>query len=108
MGWRLLRTAVCLICLQLGCIGTSAAQSEQRPIVKIQSGLLEGTHFGSEPNAVAFLGVPFAAPPIGELRWKPPQPTSKWNGTREASNFGSPCPQLPPTQPGSATLRETN
>lgn len=41
------------------------------------------------------LGVPYAAPPIGELRWKPSQPVPKWSGTRNADNFGSPCPQLP-------------
>ncbi|HLM82567.1 MAG TPA: carboxylesterase family protein [Terriglobales bacterium] len=95
MGWRSVRTAICLICLQLGCIGTPVAQSEQQPIVKIQSGLLYGIHFGSNPSGAAFLGVPYAAPPIGELRWKPPQPAPKWSGTRKALNYGSPCPQLP-------------
>jgi para-nitrobenzyl esterase len=94
MGWRSLWTAVCLICLQLVCMGTPAAQSKHQPIVKIQSGLLEGIHFGSNPNGTAFLGVPYAAPPIGELRWKPPQPAPKWSGSRKADNFGSPCPQL--------------
>ena len=95
MSSKSIRTAIGLICLQLGCIGILGAQIEQHPIVKIQSGLLEGTHFGSDPHAVAFLDIPFAAPPIGELRWKPPQPPSKWNGTRTANNFGLPCPQLP-------------
>lgn len=95
MGWRSVWTAVCLICLQLGCIGIPTAQGEQRPIVRIQSGFLEGTHFSSDPHAVAFLGIPYAAPPIGELRWKPPQPTPKWTGARKADNFGSPCTQLP-------------
>lgn len=95
MSWRSMRTAIGLICLELGCIGTLAAQIEQHPIVKIRNGSLEGTHFGSDPHAVAFLGIPFAAPPIGELRWKPPQPARTWNGTRKANSFGSPCPQLP-------------
>ncbi len=96
MRRKLARTAVCLICLQVGCVGSLTAQTaQQQPIVKIQSGLVEGIHFGSEPNAAAFLGVPYAAPPTGELRWKPPQPTPKWTGTRKAINFGSPCPQLP-------------
>ena len=39
--------------------------------------------------------IPYAAPPIGELRWKPPQPALQWTGTRKAINFGSPCAQLP-------------
>ena len=95
MGWRSVWIAAYLICLQLGCIGASAAQSELRPIVKIQSGLLEGTPFGSKPNGAAFLGVRYAAPPIGDFRWKPPQPAPKWSGTQKADNFGSPCPQLP-------------
>lgn len=95
MGSRSVWTAAFLICVQLGCIGIPAAQCEQQPTVKSQSGLLEGTHFGSNPNDAAFLGVRYAAPPIGELRWKPPQPVPKWNGTRKADEFGSPCPQLP-------------
>jgi para-nitrobenzyl esterase len=92
MGWRSVWIAVYLIFRQFG---TPAAQCEQQPIVKSQSGLLEGTHFGSNPNGAAFLGVRYAAPPIGELRWKPPQPAPKWSGTRNADKFGSPCPQLP-------------
>ncbi len=95
MGRRSVRTAIYLICLQLGCIGTSAAQSGQRPVVKIQSGWLEGTAFSSNPKDAAFLGVPYAAPPVGELRWKPTEPAPRWSGTRKAFNYGSPCAQLP-------------
>lgn len=65
------------------------------PRVTIATGILEGTHFGAAPNEVAFLGVPYAAPPIRDLRWKPPQPLSPWTGTRKATEFGAPCPQLP-------------
>jgi para-nitrobenzyl esterase len=65
------------------------------PSVTLESGALEGTHFGSPPNEVAFLGVPYAAPPIGDLRWKPPQPARHWTGTHKATEFGAPCPQLP-------------
>jgi para-nitrobenzyl esterase len=95
MGWKSLWTAACLICLHLGCMGNAVTQSEQQPAVKIQSGLLEGIHFDSNPNDAAFLGVPYAAPPIGELRWKAPQPAPKWRGVRKAGDFGSPCSQLP-------------
>jgi para-nitrobenzyl esterase len=97
MSWRSMWTAVCLICLQLACIGILGAQNEPRLIVKIRSGLLEGTHFSSNPSDAAFLGVPYAAPPIAELRWKPPQPAPRWSGTRKAESFGSPCSQ-PPAQ----------
>jgi para-nitrobenzyl esterase len=40
-----------------------------------------------------FLGIPFAAPPVGKLRWKPPQPAAKWRGVRQATAFGSRCMQ---------------
>jgi para-nitrobenzyl esterase len=65
------------------------------PIVTTKTGEIEGTHFGPAQNAAAFLGIPYAAPPIGNLRWKPPQPVAKWNGKREAAKYGAPCPQLP-------------
>ena len=41
----------------------------------------------------AFLGIPYAAPPVGDLRWKPPAPAAKWNGVRKATEFGSHCLQ---------------
>jgi len=65
------------------------------PIVRLPDGVLEGMHFGHTRNEVAFLGVPYAAPPVGKLRWKPPQPPSKWTGARQATQFGPACPQLP-------------
>jgi para-nitrobenzyl esterase len=64
------------------------------PTVMLATGILEGTHFGPT-NDVAFLGVPYAEPPMGELRWKPPQPARPWTGTRKATEFGAACPQLP-------------
>ena len=42
---------------------------------------------------MAFLGVPYAAPPVGDLRWKPPQPPPRWEGTRKADKFGTSCMQ---------------
>jgi para-nitrobenzyl esterase len=65
------------------------------PAVTISSGRLEGTHFGDSPNDVAFLGVPYATPPVGELRWRPPEPLAKWDGARKATAFGPVCPQRP-------------
>ena len=73
----------------------SATSNATSPVVKLEAGILEGTNFGPERNEVAFLGVPFAAPPMGELRWKPPRPAPKWTGTRKAVKFGLPCAQLP-------------
>lgn len=69
------------------------------PVVTIAQGKLEGMPFGASPGEVAFLGVPYAAPPVGELRWRPPEPAKKWEGTRKAAAFGPACPQLPQEWP---------
>ena len=67
---------------------TSAAPD----IVKIDGGQISGT----AANGVrVFKGIPFAAPPVGDLRWKPPQPVVAWQGVRAADTFGSPCMQEP-------------
>jgi para-nitrobenzyl esterase len=63
--------------------------------VTLPSGRLEGIRFGGSPDGVAFLGVPYAAPPVGELRWKPPRPALQWAGLRKADAFGPVCLQLP-------------
>ena len=60
--------------------------------VKTDAGLIEGTT--SADGAVrAFLGVPYAAPPVGPLRWKAPQPVAPWQGVRKATAFGARCIQ---------------
>ena len=42
-----------------------------------------------------FLGIPYAAPPVGALRWQPPQPSAGWSGVRDATQFAPHCPQSP-------------
>jgi hypothetical protein len=74
---------------------TSASWNSSSPTVRLESGVLEGMRFSSMQSEVAFLGVPYAAPPVGDLRWKPPQPVSPWTSTRKATEFGAACPQLP-------------
>ncbi len=66
--------------------------------VKIDTGTLEGTSFGTFPHSAAFLGIPYAAQPVGNLRWKPPQPPQPppgWSGVRKAIAYGPACPQNP-------------
>jgi para-nitrobenzyl esterase len=60
--------------------------------VKIASGALQGITAGHS-NVRAFLGIPFAAPPVGKLRWQPPQPVQPWKGVRKADAFGPRCMQ---------------
>jgi len=60
------------------------------PQVKTESGVVEGKADGV---VNAFLGIPYAAPPVGDLRWKPPAPAAKWSGVRMATDFGSHCLQ---------------
>jgi para-nitrobenzyl esterase len=61
-------------------------------VVRTANGLVRGT-VGSDFRA--FLGIPFAAPPVGSLRWRAPRPAASWTGIRDATHFGSPCTQLP-------------
>jgi para-nitrobenzyl esterase len=62
------------------------------PTVKTDKGKLQG-YLSSDGQIRIFKGVPFAAPPIGPLRWKPPQPAAKWHGTRQATSYGNHCMQ---------------
>lgn len=61
--------------------------------VTTESGPVRGIRAGAFD---AYPGIPYAAPPLGELRWRPPRPYGRWQGVLEASGFGSEC-----TQPGS-------
>jgi para-nitrobenzyl esterase len=60
-------------------------------VVVTQSGAVRGVVAG---NLIAFRGVPYAAPPTGNLRWKPPQAPASWPGIKDASSFGNLCPQI--------------
>jgi len=60
--------------------------------VKTEAGVVAGTT-NADRTVRIFKGVPFAAPPVGDLRWKAPQPMPKWNGVRQADKFGSACLQ---------------
>jgi len=84
---------MCLIVCGIVTSAQTQTQADLPPTVRLESGMLEGAHFGSTKTEAAFLGIPYAAPPLGELRWKPPQPVRKWNGPRQATQFGAACPQ---------------
>jgi para-nitrobenzyl esterase len=60
--------------------------------VRTQEGLVQGT---SADGIAAYLGVPFAAPPVGDLRWRAPAPPASWTGVRAADKFAAACMQSP-------------
>ena len=65
--------------------------------VRIESGAVEGT---SGNGLAVYKGVPFAAPPIGDLRWREPRPVTPWEGTRKATAFAPACMQKGVSMPG--------
>ena len=72
--------------------------------IKLDAGLLAGST-ESSAGVHAYKGIPFAAPPVGELRWREPQPVAAWQGTRDASQFGNVCLQAAgPTEGPNARL----
>jgi len=87
-GWFFLAVVVSGGLLSL----VAAAQSGgSDSIVTITSGQIRGTVLSS--GRAEFLGIPFAQPPVGELRWHAPVPPKPWNGVRDAKKFGAPCAQ---------------
>lgn len=76
------------ICLAMACVSSCHAQD----IVSIETGRIQGSTAG---GVTSFKGIPFAAPPVGKLRWRPPQPAPKWSGVRQTTAFGHDCMQLP-------------
>ena len=73
-----------------------AACTAKLPVVKVEGGLLQGVP-SEDPSVIVFKGIPYAAPPVGELRLQPPQDVIPWEGVRECSAFSAIAPQ-----PGSA------
>src|ERR1700722_3809845 len=70
--------------------GNANGSKAKTPAIVTQSGPLKGVIVG---NIAEFLGIPYAAPPVGNLRWMPPQPFGPWKGLLDASSFGNVCTQ---------------
>jgi len=79
---RLLCSLMLLLCLPAG--------ANAPPMVSAPAGKLQGVASG---NVHVFKGIPYATPPVGALRWKPPLPAQKWKGVRAATEFGAACIQ---------------
>ena len=83
-------------------LGGQAAASASGPVVGTANGAVRGLANGAVDE---FLGIPYAAPPVGALRWRPPQPAASWPGVRDATQFAPHCPQ-PPSPFGQASMSE--
>ncbi|HWJ68713.1 MAG TPA: carboxylesterase family protein [Sphingobium sp.] len=68
------------------------AQSTAAMQVTLDSGVIAGS---AEAGALSWKGIPFAAPPVGPLRWRAPQPVTPWTGVRAATDYGHDCMQVP-------------
>jgi para-nitrobenzyl esterase len=64
---------------------------QQNPVIRTAEGPVRGV---LRDGVRVFMGIPFALPPVGDLRWKPPQPVRPWHAPLDASRFGSSCPQV--------------
>jgi para-nitrobenzyl esterase len=73
-------------------IGHTAKPETAPGPVRIETGLVTGA-VGRDASIAVFKGIPYAAPPVGPLRWRPPTAPIAWNGVRNANKFGPACPQ---------------
>jgi len=97
-------SAVALIAVAacLPAAGGVAATPGRSPVVRTADGWVQGQASGTTDE---YLGIPYAAPPVGPLRWRPPQPPEPWRGVRQATSFAAHCPQ-PPSSFGVASTSE--
>ena len=78
-------------CFLAGIAALAAGTAAQKPpAVRLDTGELQGV---ADDGIATYKGIPFAAPPVGELRWRPPQPAAPWTGVRQATEFGADCMQ---------------
>jgi len=69
------------------------AASATAQTAKLDTGQVSGIALNKQ--VLVYRGIPYASPPVGALRWQPPQPAAGWKGVRKANSFGTPCPQAP-------------
>jgi para-nitrobenzyl esterase len=72
--------------------GAFASLDKETVTITVDTGVLSGS---AKDGVIAFKGISYAAPPVGDLRWRPPQPVVAWRGVRSATQYGHDCMQLP-------------
>lgn len=80
------------------CSGSEPVQPTD--VLQTPQGPVQGIVSSDNPDIVSYQGIPFAAPPVGDLRWRPPAPAANWTEVRDASAFGSRCMQPSGTEGG--------
>jgi len=80
----------CLVSVVVGCSSGDESSTPRSLLVQTASGLVEGFE---DDGVYSYRGIPYAAPPVGELRWKPPMEPATWTETLSATEPGSICPQ---------------
>src|SRR6266496_3343875 len=97
LAWSLVGAVLLWLAAGAG-VGTASAAADgggrSGSIVRVQTGLIQGVRSGEVDS---FLGIPYAQAPVGDLRWRPPQPPLPWSGIRGAAAFGARCPQAAST-----------
>ena len=91
--------SLCLCTILLVLTAACAAPVEEAPFpvamlspgasVTVTGGEIQGAASDTNPDVIAFKGVPFSAPPVGDLRWRPPEPIVAWDGVRDATRTRS-------------------
>jgi len=90
--------ALASLCLALAATaGAAELGAESQPQVRVRTGILQGVNVAGA-RVSTYKGIPYAKPPTGDLRWRPPVPALAWEGVRDAGEFGHACLQ-PPQQP---------
>ena len=91
LRWTLLP----LMIVAMGCGGPEPESDGPELIIETSYGRVEGAAVddgrGPAGDVLVFRGIPYAAPPVGELRWRPPEPPASWEGVRSAHESGAPC-----------------
>jgi len=98
---------IVLILLSIVAVSCAPASVELKDPLKIDTGLISGAIIGEKQDIHVYKGIPFAAPPVGDLRWKPPQPGAGWQGVKACTECGpAPMGYFSSSFPATATPNE--